>query len=280
MENTDNINYGVENTTENFFEEGKLHRTYNYEMFARIRGNRVINKLKVNDLVSYMSRTKEETGCTTGLVPPAYVNLSKELVDGQHRREACKILGLPFEYIVLNDEAFKNKIEHIVAINKGAKWTTRNYIESYVELGYENYLKFNEFRNAYPDIKHINIYISLMELKEGTKGRYDNIKNGELIIPNYKKSCDLADKLYDYREAGKILFKKVHFLGAAYRMITYPGYVHSKMVRKLVAKGTQLKLRNDLRSYCEMLTDFYNMNLDEGNKIYPYLKIKSRYRNF
>jgi len=76
--------------------EGKILITYDYEIFKRMRGNRILNNSHVKNLVKSM---KEKY-----LPQPILVNKDMEIIDGQHRFAAAEELNLPIHYLIIDGE--------------------------------------------------------------------------------------------------------------------------------------------------------------------------------
>ena len=72
--------------------ELKVMETMDYSLFSKFNGNRDVNKLHVNRIAKSMSEQF--------LIKPIDVNEKHEVIDGQHRLEACKETGNPLYYIV------------------------------------------------------------------------------------------------------------------------------------------------------------------------------------
>ena len=68
-------------------EFGKILSTYEYDKFKKIKGNRKINFKNLGKIINSMSKKQ--------LVIPILVNEKFEVIDGQHRLQACIELGLP-----------------------------------------------------------------------------------------------------------------------------------------------------------------------------------------
>jgi ParB-like chromosome segregation protein Spo0J len=77
----------------------QVNQTNDYEMFKTLDGNRTVNKLHVSRL--------KESFKTAYLLSPILINQQNQIIDGQHRFEAAKILGLPVNYIICNDYGLK-----------------------------------------------------------------------------------------------------------------------------------------------------------------------------
>ena len=72
----------------------KVYSTTEYNLFKKLRGNRAINELHVRRLVEAI---KEKD-----LQIPIIVDEDMNVLDGQHRLDAYKIVGNPIFYIVKN----------------------------------------------------------------------------------------------------------------------------------------------------------------------------------
>ena len=116
-------------------------QTNDYAVFKHIEGNRVINKLHVNRLKQ--SFQKEY------LLSPIIVNQEMQIIDGQHRFEAAKDLGLPIRYFICNDYG----LTQVQILNANtSNWKKIDYLNAYCDLGKEQYLLLRKFMQSYPDV--------------------------------------------------------------------------------------------------------------------------------
>lgn len=76
----------------------QIKYTSNYSRFKHLNGNRNIVEPHLRRLI----KSIQENGWLEN--SPVLVNQKYEIIDGQHRFEACKTLGLPIEYMVVYDE--------------------------------------------------------------------------------------------------------------------------------------------------------------------------------
>src|SRR5574344_1973849 len=77
----------------------QVNQTNDYEMFKTLDGNRNVNKLHVNRL--------KESFKKAYLLSPIIINLRNQIIDGQHRFEAAKALGLQIYYTICDDYGLK-----------------------------------------------------------------------------------------------------------------------------------------------------------------------------
>ena len=69
-----------------------------------------------------------------------------EVIDGQHRIDAAKEHGLGVYYSIVNGYG----LQEVQALNAvGKKWTTNDILDSYCELGNENYIRLKKLKDYY-----------------------------------------------------------------------------------------------------------------------------------
>lgn len=111
----------------------EVYQTSDYSLFKYMGGNRNVNKAHVKTLIRALEKRNfldEE---------PIEVNENMEIIDGQHRFEAAKELGVPIYYVVKENQT----IEHVRAKNSGRRnWTWDDYAGSFSGEGNENYTNF------------------------------------------------------------------------------------------------------------------------------------------
>jgi len=111
-----------------------VHTTTDYQIFGFNLLNRNVDAAHVRRLVKDMK--------TSGLRIPIIVDQNMEVIDGQHRLNACRILGIPVSYII-SDSA---SIEDIVSMNNLSKgWTVKDKCLTYAKMGNVNYQRLLEF---------------------------------------------------------------------------------------------------------------------------------------
>ena len=97
---------------------GNIMMTENYDMFKKIGGNRKLNKTNYAKIVKSM---KEEQ-----LIIPIVVNERYEIIDGQHRFQACEDLGKPVYFYMVRGYGLEQvKRANIASSN----WKKENYLK-------------------------------------------------------------------------------------------------------------------------------------------------------
>lgn len=103
--------------------------TTNYEIFKTLAGNRDIDLSNVKNLI----KSIRENGY---IGTPILISKNFEVLDGQHRLEALKQLGLPVPY-----EIREMTLTQVQALNTASrKWGQIDYIKSYASMGNEEYI--------------------------------------------------------------------------------------------------------------------------------------------
>jgi len=117
-----------------------VYSTSNYEIFKTLAGNRAVNRVHIQRL----KQSFKEAYLSSVMI----VNEYFEIIDGQHRYEAAKSLGLPLNFIICKGYSLKE----VQLLNTSAKnWTKIDYLQAYCDLGNEAYIEFRNFMHEYSD---------------------------------------------------------------------------------------------------------------------------------
>ena len=116
----------------------KIYRSSDYDMFGNFEGNRETNECHVKNLMESFSENQ--------IPVPIVVDHKFRVGDGQNRLEACKRLGIPVYYMIIPVLT----LEDVKKLNSNVKsWTWQQHMESFIDLGYEDYITYKEFFNSY-----------------------------------------------------------------------------------------------------------------------------------
>ncbi len=119
----------------------EVHETNKYNQFQHLTGNR---KLQSEKCIANLMWSLKEYGW---IGAPIVVNENLEIIDGQNRIEACRRLGIPVRYIIIEGLT----IVHCIALNTNQKnWDLDDYVKSYAEQGYEDYIWLMDVLDKYP----------------------------------------------------------------------------------------------------------------------------------
>lgn len=242
----------------------KVYMTFDYSMFKSMRGNRPLDKLLVMKLKKSF---KKQYLFTIILVNEYY-----EIIDGQHRFEAAKSLGLPIYFTI--QEGYK--VKEVQMLNTNTKnWGKMQYLHSYCELGNPEYLKFRNFMRRYPKFGIAVSEAILTGLSNGKYKREDGhgvrlptFADGELEIPNESRSYDIAEKIMQIQPFYDG-FNRITFVRAMMRLFNNPNYDHNTFIKKLKIQPTALRHCQSVDQYLLLIEDIYNYrSRDKGSLRY------------
>jgi hypothetical protein len=78
---------------------------------------------------------------------PILVTPGFKIIDGQHRFQACKELGLPIHYIVYDGDEDYDKVMRTLNIEVKV-WQMEDWLTYYVKEGKESYMKMNDLMKS------------------------------------------------------------------------------------------------------------------------------------
>lgn len=160
----------------------KIYTTKNYDMFKSMIDNREVKSRTTNKIVASVKKV----GWITN---PIICNEKMEVIDGQNRLEALKILGLPVDYIVEKGLT----IDHCRALNiNQSNWATMDWVKSYADGGNVSYRLLLNLVDAFPDMKLKVITFALV-------GQAGKITGGDLNKGKFECTVE------QYNEANKKL---------------------------------------------------------------------------
>jgi hypothetical protein len=232
----------------------QIQKTTNYDLFKYLLGNRKLKKNHIKKL-----RTSIEKSNHLNL-HPIIVNQNYEVIDGQHRLEVARQLGLEIYY-------FKSEIisdHHLIDSNVNQQtWEVENYIDYFA-------LKENKPQ-----------YILLKQMMKQTKlkpkalitlilGSISNeflefLKTGKFIFPtsqDYNKIlsfyCDFCAYINDKKIRPFSMFTNFNFTKALRWIYKTTGFEYNIFFKKLDLRWFDLKPQRSSREWYELLINIYN----------------------
>jgi hypothetical protein len=228
----------------------QVHQTTDYGMFKTLTGNRNLNTLHLSRLKDSMKKKYLFTIIT--------VNEKFEIIDGQHRFNACKELALPVNYVVAPGYG----LNEIQVLNENSKtWNAHDYLNGYCNLGYPEYLKYKKFIDAFSLPHKVNL--CLLEDLMGNGGRMiDRFREGRFVAKNEARAYDYARKIKEIKKvyAGA---ERVSFVLALVTCLKKPSFSFEEFLEKLKYKSTMLVDCTTVVSYLSLIEEIYNFRRKE-----------------
>lgn len=229
----------------------QVHTTEDYFLFKSIEGNRNLNLLHLNRLRKSMS---EKYLFTTILVNENY-----EIIDGQHRFEIIRELGLPLHYIVCENYG----LPEVHILNATQKtWNSDDYLEGYCKLGYPDYIKYRIFKNKY-EFPH-NVCMPMLS-SFNCNAHGSDIKdfyNGNFKINNWKKAIQMADNIM-LLEPLYLGYRRAHFIFAMLQLFAKPQFEFTEFIQKLRLQPSALIDCQSSSQYITLIEHIYNFRRRE-----------------
>lgn len=224
----------------------EIRKTNNYPMFKNMIGNREIKDKNYKKLIRSMSEKQ--------LIIPILVNEKLEIIDGQHRFNACKTLQLPvYYYIIPGYEIEDVKRANLVSCN----WNLDDYLNLHIQLAKGEYAKFLDLKNKY-NLKTSQLLEIIATLEQKEYGRVRLcFEDGSFEIDNImiieKFLMDLSD-FSSFKDCYSTKFSK-----AFLRLYMHNAYNHTHMQKKLKTLSHKLNKRPTYSDYLSMLVnDIYS----------------------
>lgn len=175
-------------------------KTKDYSIFKFARENREVktkNLEKIKDSIKKLNLLH---------LRPILVNKDMEIIDGQHRFEAAKAMGLDLYYLI--DENSSN--DNMFLLNQQRSWRAEDYINFYAKSGNKNYILIQKFMKA----NHLNFecaFCLLMDKPKKTGGlEFINMRDGKMIIKeeNYDKGQEFIEY---YKQITHLIDQKTQY---------------------------------------------------------------------
>lgn len=228
----------------------KVESSRDYGMFKRMRGNRPAHPRHVRSIASAYAANPDSAKYN-----PILVNEKFEVVDGQHRLEALKSLGLEVYYLQVPGLGLRD----VQRLNQNARsWRAIDFARSFAELGNKNYQMYMEFREEYLLTHTLTVMaLTLSRLdSEGTRST-ERFRNEEFVVLDLKQAHAF---IRDLLEVGQIYqnFRAKAFALAFLQLWRSPDYNQEHFITQLMKRAHTIGRRAKTADYAEALNAVYN----------------------
>ena len=243
----------VENNTENetdLYDEiaVPIRKTNKYNMFKNILGNRDLRGTNYNKLIKSMQEKQ--------LIIPILCNGKLEIIDGQHRYEACKELGYPLYYYVVDGYEIDDvKRANLVSCN----WVVDDYLKLNIEIGKKDYIEFKKIKDEFgiSTSQLLDIFAKFQDtsLKE-TRMIFED---GSFQLEALDEVLNFLNNLNDFNSFRE--YTSFSFIKAFLKISSLAEYSHKTMKKRLERQPYKLEKRASYKDYIELLVDIYNYGI-------------------
>ena len=223
----------------------KIYSTTQYGVFNKLRGNRAVNELHVRKLVEAI----KEKDLQISII----VDHDMNVLDGQHRLDAYKIVGNPITYII-KDKFELQDVRNVNSVNR--KWTLTEYLMSYCKLGKKDYQLLEWFHRTYEFgiaecVAMLNGkgYTNVNILKEFRKGEFviDDLEQGK----TWAKNINACGEYFQY-------YKKATFIKAMLSAMKDKTFSFKIFFKRLSNNSSKLKNQGSRNDFIVNIERLYN----------------------
>lgn len=217
--------------------------TSEYGVFERLPGNRKIDSAHVKALVMAMQENY--------IFSPILVNQDFQVLDGQHRLEAHRQLGIPVPYFWDTVEGGLRDVQNLNSTQK--RWSNEDYVESYIEQGKQDYITYKWFKDTY-GLTHS---VSTLLLGGGVKARRREFVAGLFKVKNLELAKKKAGVLKEVAPHFSH-WRDDNFMRAMNIALTKKGFEVQTFLHKVATNPTMLQPCVSVDQYLSLIEEVYN----------------------
>lgn len=230
-----------------------IKETTEYQLFKKCKLNRELDESLVKIFEFNLAK------CNLLKYRPILVNDCFEVIDGQHRLEACKRLSLPVHYQVKCD---MSENDLIMLNTVGKAWTYNDFMNFYIAKGKPEYINIKAIMEEFKiPIWHILLFTGKRHSNVG-----EQFKSGEIKMLGKDKIRELINIFVEIKEFLKVkmvsqdrryLMNKT-FFRAIISFLTHPGVDKDVFIHKLEIKLGLLRSCTNAKEYLQIFQHIYN----------------------
>ncbi len=237
-----------------------IESTMDYGRFTNIVGNRVIRTDNVKRLIASMNDKH--------LASIAIVNGKDEIIDGAHRYKAAKELGVPFNFIVMEDYG----IEDVHRLNSNMQnWSNDDYVHQFSdrykdgEHIFIDYFKLTEFMKKHS----LPLNKALLLLESGLKSGATPLRAGTFKIYENKETVteNLECLIALEKELGSTVMTQT-FWQTYILMAQLKSFDEARFLNKMKKNVAELAATKDsLKNLAAVFEEVYNHSYSESKQL-------------
>lgn len=237
--------------------EVKIEHTYDYDKFKFVGINRQVIKkhaMSIADAINLRNLLH---------LFPVIIDLNWNVMDGQHRISACKIiqasklLRLPVYYI----QDPEVTIDDIRLLNTNKiNWKNMDYILFYAGKKIKSYVDLVAFISRHPKIP----LSTCVDLVSSKRRDLKEVKKGNFIADRVKEADHVLECVYDLKlcmEPTAIMWRSGLFIGAMRDVISTGKYDHTLMMASPYNNRQTWTKQHNKRAYIIEIERIYNADL-------------------
>lgn len=233
-----------------------MEKTTNYDQFKQVTSNREVDTKHVKKL----ARAIQEKNLLH--VNPIIVNDKHEIIDGQHRLEAARLLKLPIYYVV--DKLIGDA--DISKLNANAKnWTLVDYINYYTVKKAKGFDVLSKYIAEYPFLRPTTI-IQLLSGRESGSNTTNDIRNGRVIVADEPKAKELIALIQKLGNISMAAFD-AKCVAALQIVAKHDNFTAERLVSQIEKQPRAFVKCATKKQYIAMLLELFNYQIHDKHRI-------------
>jgi hypothetical protein len=244
-----------------------IHETKDYDKLHVDPSNRPIRPSHVQYLksrIEYKNLLAEN---------PIIVDADMNVLDGQHRLQAAKELGLPIYYIVSMTMVQRD----VPSLNDTPRgWKLEDHLHHYKERGLPDYVALHRFVESNPEI-HLSDAMILCNRRED-RVNFDEVERGKArlrqvfvdgnyVCNNLTFAERVAQVVRDFKRHFRKYYNQRVFVRAIANLVAHPQYEHKHMMGRMEQVSALLKPCVKTADYMDELNEIYNYGVRKSNRV-------------
>jgi len=237
-----------------------------YDKFYILEQNRVVNDNHVSELVVSIQNS--------GQLTPIIINEKFEIIDGQHRFDACKILKIPVMYLI----SYKTSINEVILMNNTQKsWKLNDYLRCFSDKKWNNheiYQKVDKFMREH-DLKLTTCIVLLSEGSGSGSSTGSSLagqgltsfRKGTYKIGNLARAQAIAKILSEIKAFAPDLVGSDRFCRSYCKLSLEPKWDHNSAVYQIKKYRRKYDGASSTEEALQGLLAVYNYNQLKSKKI-------------
>lgn len=224
-----------------------MQKTKDYDMFKNTLFNRPFDHGHCSRLVmSIKSKNMLE-------LRPIIVTEDFEIIDGQHRLEAARILNEPIYY-----EVRKNADNtDIIQLNVAKSWVLQDYFNFYLKEKYPEYVKLDQFAGKYGIDRSVVVYLMCKRKKENI----DAFKEGQFVFKEELIEADMDVVRDCYETLKKNINKNINtkrIWVSLYKIVQDPKFNFDQFRKNVEKLSDRIKIKPTIQETYDHLISIFN----------------------
>ncbi len=240
----------------------RVYFSKDYSLFRMLVGNRQLNDTKIKKIISDINNGTDVLRYCPIMV--AEKNGKLEIIDGQHRFWVSKKIKSPVWYIIAEDMSLYD----IAKMNSNTeKWKSKDFVNCYVQLGNENYLRLQELMDKYPvSISTMIVMLQRGTISDGSGGSTKKgFERGDFEVNHLKFTIDLLETCNRIESPNR--FSR-HFIMAIDKIIRSGKVSIEEVISKINAAPEALEPQGSYKAYLTAMENIYNKNKQKRTVIF------------